>query len=192
MTQSKNAPSSRLCISLCLAPVLLILALPYESAADEYTTLPPSLTPGTRIRIQAPEVFSGKVVGTVNAVDADSVTVDVPGRPEPVSVLRAKIARLDVSEGPRSRGVDAAIGAGIGAGIGAIGGALANSNRGSHIVSRGETTAVCALLGTGVGAPIGAAIPPGEHWKPISAERYRVGLEPGLTHGLNLVIAWKF
>jgi hypothetical protein len=33
-------------------------------------------------------------------MNTDSVTIDVPGRPEPVSVLRAKIARLDVSEGP--------------------------------------------------------------------------------------------
>jgi len=191
MPRSKDAPSLCLCISLCLAPVLT-LALACASAAGDYTTLPLSLTPGTRIRIQAPEVFPGIVVGTVSAMNAESVTIDVPGRPEPVSVLREKIARLDVSEGPRSRGVDAAIGAGIGAGIGAIGGALANSNRGSHIVSGDEIAAVCALLGAGVGASIGAAIPPGEHWKPISSDRYRVGLEPGLTHGVNLVVAWRF
>jgi hypothetical protein len=171
---------------------VLTLALPSTSAAGDDTTLPLSLTPGTRIRIQAPEVFPGRVVGTVNSVSADSVTIDVPGRPEPVSVLREKIARLDVSGGPRSRGVDAAIGAGIGAGIGAVGGALANSGRGSYIVSGGAVVGVCALLGTGVGALIGAAIPPGEHWKPISADRYRIGLEPGLNHGLNLAVVWKF
>jgi hypothetical protein len=114
----------------CLAPVVLTIAFTSAFAAGDDATLQLSLTPGTRIRIQAPEVFPGKVVGTVNALSADSLTIQVPGRSEPVSVLRDKIARLEVSDGPRSRGVDAAIGAGIGAGIGAVGGAVADSGKG--------------------------------------------------------------
>jgi hypothetical protein len=94
-------------------------AFSYAAAAGEDATPQLSLAPGTRIRIQAPEVFPGKVVGTVAAVSADSLSIQVPGRSEPVPVLREKIAQLDVSAGPRSRGVDAA----IGAGIGAVGGA---------------------------------------------------------------------
>jgi hypothetical protein len=176
----------------CLAPVVLTIAFTSAFAAGDDATLQLSLTPGTRIRIQAPEVFPGKVVGTVNALSADSLTIQVPGRSEPVSVLRDKIARLEVSDGPRSRGVDAAIGAGIGAGIGAVGGAVADSGKGSQIVGRGAVVVVFALLGTGVGALIGAAIPPGERWKPISADRYRVTFAPGLDHGLDLAIAWKF
>lgn len=179
-------------MSLCVAPVVLAVSLTSAFAAGEDTTLPLSLTPGTRIRIQAPEVFHGKVIGTVSAANADSVTIDVPGRSEPVSVLREKISLLDISEGPRSRGVDAAIGAGIGAGVGAIGGALANGGRGSHIVSNGAVTAACAVLGAVVGAVIGVAVPPGEHWKPVAANRYRVSFVPTLDHGLDMAFALKF
>jgi hypothetical protein len=139
-------------MSLCVAPVVLAVSLTSAFAAGEDTTLPLSLTPGTRIRIQAPEVFHGKVIGTVSAANADSVTIDVPGRSEP----------------------------------------LANGGRGSHIVSNGAVTAACAVLGAVVGAVIGVAVPPGEHWKPVAANRYRVSFVPTLDHGLDMAFALKF
>jgi hypothetical protein len=192
MARFKSVPSLKLCVSLSIAPVVLILAVGSASAAGEDATLQQSLAPGMRIRIQAPEVFPGKIIGTIHSLNDESVTIDVPGRSEPVAVLREKIARLDESDGPRSRGVDAAIGAGVGAAIGAAGGALAGRNQSGHIVSGGAVTAFCALLGTGVGALIGVAIPPGEHWKQIPTGRYRVSFAPGLAHGLDLAIAWNF
>jgi hypothetical protein len=179
-------------VSLCVALVLLSFASASVFAADGDVPLPQSLTPGMRVRILAPEVSPHKVIGTVQRVSEDSVTLDVPGRNEPVSILREKIARLDVSEGPRSRGVDAAIGAGIGAVIGAAGGALANGSGRGHIVSGGEVAGVCALLGAGLGALIGVTIPPGEHWKETSATHYRVSFAPRLDHGLDMAVAWKF
>lgn len=189
MNEHKNAPSpnTRWCGAL-----LLSLACTFASAAGGDAPLQQSLTPGMRVRILAPDVFPGKLIGTVEQVSGDSVTVDVPGRSEPVSVSRAKIVRLDTSDGPRSRGVDAAIGAGIGAGIGAAGGALAGSGGHSHVVSSGEVAAVCALLGAGLGALIGVATPPGERWKEMSAPRYRVGFAPRLDHGVDLAVAWQF
>jgi hypothetical protein len=192
MTQSKNPLSSKLRVGSAIAPILLLLAFAAASTAGQDVTLQPALTPGTLIRIQAPEIFPGKVVGTVKAVSNESVTIDIPGRSESVSVLREKIARLDVSNGPRSRGVDAAIGAGIGAAVGAASGALANGSGSGHIVSGGAVAGVCALLGAGVGALIGAAIPPGEHWKPILTDRYRVSFAPRIDHGLDLAFAWNF
>lgn len=180
-------------VSLCVALVVLSFASASVFAADEDVPLLQSLTPGMRVRILAPEVSAHKVIGTVQRVSEDSVTLDVPGRNEPVSVLREKIARLDVSEGPRSRGVDAAIGAVIGAGIGAGGCAAGNGGGGQgHIVSTGAVAGFCALLGGGLGALIGAVIPPGEHWRAISATRYRVTIAPRLDHGLDLAIAWNF
>src|ERR1700728_2886754 len=122
-------------ISFCSALVLLISLS--AIAADGDSPLQQSLTPGMRVRILAPDVAPSKVIGTVEKVSDDSVTLNVPGRTEPVSILREKIARLAVSEGPRSRGVDSAIGAGIGAAAGAAGCALGNGSGQGHIVSTG-------------------------------------------------------
>lgn len=190
MSRYKNAPSPS--ISLWGALVVLSITSASLSAADGDAPLQQSLTPGMRVRILAPDLSPSKVIGTVEKVSDDSVTLDIPGRNEPVSILREKIARLDVSDGPRSRGVDAAIGGVIGAGIGAAGCALANGSGRGHIVSGGVVAGVCALLGAGLGASIGAAIPPGEHWKEMSATRYRVSFAPRLDHGLDMAVAWKF
>jgi hypothetical protein len=186
----ENIPSPK--ASLCGALVVLFLASGSVLAADGDVPLPQSLAPGMRVRILAPEISAGKIIGTVNQVSDNAVTLAVAGRNEPVSILREKIARLDVSEGPRSRGVDAAIGAFIGAGIGAAGCALGNGSGRGHIVSTGAVAGICALLGAGLGAVTGVAIPPGEHWKEMSPTRYRVSFAPRLDHGLDLALAWKF
>jgi hypothetical protein len=176
----------------CAALVLLSLACTSVSAADGDVPPPLSLTPGMRVRILAPEVSPRKVIGTVEKVSADSVTLDVPGRSEPVSILREKIERLDVSGGRRSRGVDAAIAGLIGAAISAAGCALSNGSGQGHIVTTGEVAAFCAVVGGSLGALIGVAIPPGERWKEGSTTRYRFSFAPRLDHGLDLAAVWKF
>lgn len=95
-TTNKNISSPN---TLFVALVMLFLASASAFAADEDV---PPLSPGMRVRILAPELSPSKVMGTVNRVNDDSVTLDVPGRSEPVSISREKIARLDVSDGPRS------------------------------------------------------------------------------------------
>jgi hypothetical protein len=177
---------------MCAALVMLSLGCASVFAADGDVPLPQSLTPGMRVRILAPELSPSKLIGTVHQVSDNSVSLDVPGRNEPVSILREKIARLDVSDGPRSRGVDSAIGAGIGAAIGAAGCALGNGSGQGHIVGTGAVAGVCAVFGAGLGALIGAVIPPGEHWKAIAATRYRFSFAPRLDHGADLAVAWKF
>lgn len=184
--------TSSLNAHICAALVLLSLASTSASAADGDVPLQQSITPGMRVRILAPEVSPRKVIGTVEKVSDDSVTLDVRGRNEPVSILREKIARLDVSGGPRSRGVDAAIGGVIGAAISAAGCALSNGSGRGHIVTTGEVAGFCAVVGGGLGALIGVAIPPGERWKEISTTRYRFSFAPRLDHGLDLAAVWKF
>jgi hypothetical protein len=190
MTTYWNTPSPY--FRFCGALVMLYFASASASATDGDAPLQQSLTPGMRVRILAPEASPSKIIGIIEQVTDDSVTLDVPGRNGPVSILREKIARLDVSGGPRSRGVDAAIGAGIGAGIGAAGCALSGGSGRGHIVSAGAVAGACALFGAGLGALIGVAIPPGEHWKPMSATRYQVSFAPRLDHGLNLAVVWQF
>jgi hypothetical protein len=94
-------------VGLGVALVVLCFASASVLAADGDIPLQQSLTPGMRVRILAPGVAPNKVIGTVEKVSDDAVTLKIPGRSEPVSILREKIAQLDVSEGPRSRGVDA-------------------------------------------------------------------------------------
>jgi hypothetical protein len=189
MHSHRNAPSPNIISIGALA--MLSLVFISASAADG-DTLQQSLTPGVCVRILAPEVSPSKLIGTVHQVSDNSVSLDVPGRNEPVSILREKIARLDVSDGLRSRGVDAAIGAGIGAGIGAAGCAAGNGSGSGHIVSTGAVAGICAFFGGGLGALIGAVIPPGERWKEISATRYPFSFMPRLDHGADLAVAWKF
>jgi hypothetical protein len=184
--------SEPITMSLSNPLALLTLACLFASvpAAAEDAPVDLSLTPGMRVRVLAPGISPSKVVGTISMVDDQSLTIDVPGRSEPILVLREKIARLDVSAGHRSRWRDAA----IGAGIGAAGSALAcSANETKHsIVNNTDVTAGCALVGALLGLTIGAVIPPGEYWNEMPATRYRIGLAPRLDHGLNLAVAWNF
>jgi hypothetical protein len=179
-------------MSLSNGLVFLTLACLFASvpAAAEDAPSDLSLTPGMRVRVLAPDMSPSKVVGTISRVDDQSVTIDVPGRSEPISVLREKIRRLDVSAGRRSRWVDAAIGAGIGAAGSALACSAGETNH--SIVNNTDITAGCALVGALLGAGIGAAIPPGEHWNEMPATRYRIGFAPRLDHGLKLAVAWNF
>jgi len=179
-------------LSNALAFLTLACLFASVSVAGEDAPLDLSLTPGMRVRILAPDISPSRVIGTIKTINRESVTIDVPGRAEPVSVLREKIARLDISEGPRSRGVDAAIGAGIGAGVGLAVGAAAGSNQKGQIVSGEAVAGACALFGALVGTVIGAVVPPGERWKEMPATRYRVGFAPRPDHGLDMAIAWRF
>lgn len=172
-----------------LAILTLACLFASVSAAGEQAPLDFSLTPGMRVRVLSPDISPSKIVGTISRVDEKSVTIEVPGRSEPISVLREKIARLDVSAGRRSRWLDAAIGAGLGAAASAL---ACSSGENKHLISSADIAASCALLGGLLGAAIGAAIPPGEHWNEMPATRYRIGFAPRLDHGLNLAAAWKF
>jgi hypothetical protein len=183
MMGSKNAPPGSVAMSLSNVLALLTLAclVASVSVAGEVPPLDLSLAPGMRVRVLVQDISPSQFVSTISRVGDQSVTIDVPGRSEPVSVLREKIARLDVSSGRRSGWVDAA----IGAGIGAAGSALACSSRESKhsIVNNTDATAGCALVGDLLGAAIGAPIPPGEHWNEMPATRYRVAFAPRLDHG---------
>ncbi len=176
------------------AIALLTCVLLMKSAAAQVASDPQSLVPGLRVRIVAPGAAPGKLVGIIDKVDADSVTIDVSGRHEPVSVPRDKILSLDVSEGPRSRWVDTGIGAGAGAAAGALACVAANDGPRNGVVniSDGVAAGVCGLLGAGLGALIGAVIPPGERWRPMAASGYRISIAPRLDHELGFAVSMAF
>lgn len=189
MPNSTNGPATHLRACGLLA---LLCGASMSASADADAALLQSLTPGMRVRIVAPEVAPRKIVGTVSQVTADSVAIDIPGRNEPVSISREKIARLDVSYPQGLRGVHAAIGAVVGAAIGAVTCAVWNGSGQGHIVSTGDVAGICAIIAGGLGAGIGAAVPPGERWKAVPTRRYRVSFSPRLDHGADFAVAWKY
>ena len=74
--------------NLCMALVVLFLMPASASAGDGDVPLQQSLTPGMRVRILAPDLSPSKLIGTVHQVSDNSVSLDVPGHNEPVSILR--------------------------------------------------------------------------------------------------------
>src|SRR5437879_1401649 len=90
-------------ISLTVAPLV-------TTASQE----PPPLKPGDRIRVTAPRLSLGPLVGTVAAFHADSPMVQRVTGTWLLSL--ASLTRLEMSQGRRSH-------AGLGAGIGLLAGA---------------------------------------------------------------------
>lgn len=172
------------------ATSLLALAgvLGAPAASGDDAASPPALAPGMRVRILTTGPAAAKLTGTIDRIDDNSVTLAMPGRSEPVSVRRDQVAELDVSSGPRSRWVNAAIGGGIGAAASAI--TCSSTDHGSSIVSHSDVAAGCAVVGALVGAAIGAAISPGERWTEVPTSRYRITVVPRPDHGLTLAVAW--
>jgi hypothetical protein len=179
--------------ALIVSCALAFAALSFSSLAiaEDAPGIPP-LAPGMRVRIAAPDVSAGRIIGTVTAVDAESVTLDIPGSSAAVSMPRDKITHLDVSESLRSRWINAA----FGAAAGALGGAVFGGNHKSSLFhsdySTGEAATDGGVLGALVGAAIGALIPPGERWMSGGGASYRVSLAPQFQHGVGLAVAMKF
>jgi hypothetical protein len=175
---------------VCALMLVGILFTQLVSAQD--APAPASLAPGMRVRLVAPDMLAGKIVGTLQLMDEESVTVQIEGRSEPLSVRRDKIARLDVSAGHRSRWFYA----GIGAAAGALGGAIAGGNHKSTLFHGDYTTNEAAtqggVIGAAAGAVIGALIPPGERWTRAEASSFRVSFAPRLDHGVGLSFAVGF
>jgi hypothetical protein len=168
---------------------LLVLTLSLPALADEPDAL--SLPPGTRVRVEAPNAFNGKLIGTVTSMTNDAVTLEVPDHAAPVSVERAKITQMEVSNGLHSRWFYALIGAGIGAAAGALIGSGSSAHPGDYM-TRDGVMGQDALLGLGLGALIGAAIPPSERWESMGAFHARISVVPRPDHGIGLIVAAAF
>jgi uncharacterized protein YcfJ len=140
--------------------------------------------------VSAPGITAAPVIGTVRALDAKSVTIDVPGQTEPLAVPVERIRTLEVSLGRRSRVTGALIGALVGAGVGALVGKASHSNGAYDFQSADE--AAGALGGLLVGAGVGALIPPGDRWQQAASSRYRISLVPRLDRAPGIALALSF
>ena len=169
---------------------LLLVAICTAAAASADELAQPPLAIGSRVRVSAPGITAAPVVGTVRALDAQSVTVEVKGQTAPLTLPRDRISKLDLSVGRRSRAMGALIGALVGAGAGALIGKASHTNRPYDFSSADEAGG--AIAGLLVGGTVGALIPPGERWREVSGSRYRVSFAPRLERTPGLAFSLSF
>lgn len=102
--------------------ILAALLMPLPTFAQ-----PTPLAPGVRVRVQAPELFRGRAIGSVLDVDGDSARIAIPARGVPPDSgaavnyywLKPAENRIEVSRG-RSRFAAMRRGAWVGLGAGAL------------------------------------------------------------------------
>ncbi len=155
------------------------------------------LTPGTAVRRRR-RSSSHRLVGTLVAVSADTVVLEVEGRADPLALPLASVTSLEVSRGQKSRvGKGALIGGVVGAVIGGVLGAVSigicQSPDNTHFVPCWLNIPIVAGLGgavgAGVGAGIGAASGPADRWETVPLDRISVSLRP---RGGGLEVSAKF
>ena len=155
---------------------------------------------GTRVRVTSKGRESPSVVGTLTALDKESLSVLPAGGGEPRVLGRSEVARLERSVQPSRRGRGALIGLGLGlaAAVGkvAIQGGCNDGCNASNVVVGG----LVALSG----ATIGALAAPGERWADVPVDRqptpprisFRDGpdlqLVPQVGKGIGLVLVASF
>ena len=154
-----------------------------------------SIAPGDTVRVTAPSMDMDGSVGTVAALETDTLTVQVEDRADALYVPLADVTKLEVRRGRKSNaGKGALIGLGVGAVVGVAlgfaacagesGGALCNSDTGedTSVALAALLGAYGAVLGTGIGALIGLAART-DRWETVPLDRIRVSLTP---HGLGV------
>lgn len=154
---------------------------------------------GDRVRIIAPNVSGSPFVGTVVALEADSLVVHDSMDTWRLSL--ASVEQVDLSQGRKSH---ALLGAGIGLLVGGgvafavlyTGGStgLCDQSANQDAMDSGACiglTALGGVAGAGLGAIIGGLIPT-ERWQDIPLERLRVSLRPRAGGRLGLALAVVF
>lgn len=184
--------------TISLAAVLVLLPS-VGLVAQEDTPV----VPGARVRVFAPRVDVKPLPGTVVALGADTLVLDVDGwhrevwQPR-VSIPLAFLERIEVSRGKKGKSkaiTGAVIGFVVTAPIGGLFGyfvcAIQYPPVGENCIV--ETVAGALLiggLGAGIGALIGSAFK-AELWEAVPLEEIRVGLS-GAADGLAVTASIRF
>lgn len=163
----------------------LVGCLPLCLAAQ----VPGSLGPGERIRLQT-RSNSSWVVGTILAVDSDTVHLLLSETTRHVDVNRRAIARLEISHAVESNAGRAALkGFFIGAAVGALLGVASGDDPPGFIsFTAGDKALILGLSGGGVGALLGllSGSSPHERWEPLSVGAAHLTLTP---HGAGVMLS---
>jgi hypothetical protein len=154
-----------------------VVAVAPQSAAAQ-SALP---TPGTRVRVSAPDFDIKADAGKLLRATSDSLTVDFAGERGELTIPIDRVSRLEVSTGKRR-----AAGFGYGAGLGTVVGVLAGIGVGALMQLDCKVDEFCGLwfivtvpggagLGFIVGGVTGLARAP-DRWQEVSLSRQPSGL----------------
>lgn len=139
--------------------------LPGVLGADE----PLFPSPGTRVRVASSGPRSVRLVGTLTAVDQESLTVMPEDGRGPSVVARQDILRLERSVRPSRKKRGAWIGLGVGL-TAAFGNAAMQGGCNDGCDSSNVLAAALVALSA---AAVGAIVAPGERWSDVALERER-------------------
>ena len=164
--------------------VLAVGLLAHAVTADLIAQQDLLVAPGARVRVTAPTVAEGTVVGTVASAHSDTLVLEV-NEDSLLAIPLTAVTSLEVSEGQSSSaGYLAVLGGLVGIWAGAL---IASSNVESsggflaggferELAAVGGAVAglfVGAILGAGIGSAIMT-----ENWKDVPVDEIRVGLLP--------------
>jgi hypothetical protein len=175
-----------------LVAMLVVMATVDLSAQQEMP-----VEPGDRVRVSAPGVLAGQVVGTIKELSPDTCVLQVEGRPWPVALPLASVTQLEVSRGHKSK---SGIGILIGGGVGFLGGYLIGTQTtvcetcgGSE--SKGKTGlafgTILGLLGAAAGGELGSRNKV-ELWEEVPIERLRLSIRIYRASGLGIAASLNF
>src|SRR5207247_4464423 len=174
-----------------LAAFAMLAASSGTSAQD--TTAPPmTVAVGSRVRIFSPAYLTS-VSGAVVALDGEAMTIAADG----IGAVRVPRETIGRPEGGRGRSRRTLKGAAIGTGIGAFVGYYgymsdpAGCASGVAACSRGESVRLVALGSAAMGAWVGHRIQR-DQWQPITLDRIRVAVDPGLGGVKSMTVSVGF
>jgi hypothetical protein len=176
---------------LAAVSLAILAALP---SREVLAAEPPALEPGRLVRIWTAGLSKPEFEGIVVSLDDSSITLDVARLHTRTTVLRDRIAALDVSAGPRSGARQALAGTLVGAVAGAATGLiLASGEPDDFFQVTDEVYAVLyGALGALVGLLVGAALPAGQKWKKVPAERFKLSLSLPRGGGVGAKVSFGF
>jgi hypothetical protein len=157
-----------------------MLGAPVGASAQDTTAPPTAVVVGSRVRVFSPAYLTS-VSGAVVALDAEAMTIAADGIGA-LRVPRETIGRLEVSRGRSRRTLKGAvIGTAIGAFVGYYGYTVDPTGCAAGVAacSRGESIRLVGGAGALVGAWVGHRIQRDE-WQPVTLDRIRVAIDPGL------------
>ena len=177
-----------------LVPFVVLLTLPCTVAVGQ----PTALTTGNRVQVTSAAHGADKVVGTVLAIQNDTLVLQVEKITNPIRLPFSAITDIQVSRGQRRQvGGGIVMGGAIGAGVGMLlGFAAGDDDPGILAMSAGDKAAIGAVLlgvaGAGIGGLVGARSSR-EKWEhvPLGGVAARIGLAPR-GDGVALHVSARF
>ena len=157
------------------------------------STVPQSLSPGTRVRVTSNQMVA-PIVGSYQGMRRDTIVVIEDGAGAKVWAFNTTaVSQVEVSVGMKGGNRDpmirwGLIGAGIGGGIGLIT-AVTLENSTDQRYNEALSTVLGAAMGAGLGAFYGSR-KLAEHWAPIPLPQ-RVGVVP-TAHGVRFALSASF